>query len=144
MQRPIVCATRGGQASRRTQEKAIALAKERGANLIFLCIADPSFAPLADDALEAALSDELTRLGRSMLYIAQARARKQGIEATAIVECGPVWDKIEGFLKDKNAQTLVIGAPEEDVMLQAFGAEKIHKFVERIEENTGVDVVVVT
>ncbi len=32
---PIVCATRGSEASRRTQERAITLAQERGAPLIF-------------------------------------------------------------------------------------------------------------
>jgi len=34
---PIVCAARGGEAGRRTQEWAIALAKEQGADPSFLC-----------------------------------------------------------------------------------------------------------
>ena len=68
--RPIVCATRGGEVSRRTQERAVALAKERGAELIFLCVVDPSFAGLVDEAMVATLTDELQRLGRSLLSIA--------------------------------------------------------------------------
>ena len=86
---PIVCATRGGEASRRTQERAIALAKERGAPLIFLCAVDPSFAGTVSDELAAALADELRRLGRSLLCIAQARAREKGVEAQTHVRCGP-------------------------------------------------------
>ena len=38
----IVCATRGGEASRRAQERAISLAKELEAELIFLYVTDPS------------------------------------------------------------------------------------------------------
>ena len=50
---PIVCATRGGEAGRRTQERAIALAKERGTELIFLCIFGPNFAGSLSKALSA-------------------------------------------------------------------------------------------
>jgi hypothetical protein len=50
----ILCATRGGEASYRTQDAAVALAKERGDELVFLFVADISFlnqtaAPLVVD-----------------------------------------------------------------------------------------------
>ena len=56
---PIVCATRGGEASRRTQEMAIALARERGAPLIFFFVVDTNFARPANQALAEALVDDL-------------------------------------------------------------------------------------
>jgi hypothetical protein len=59
---PIVCVTRGGEASLRTQERAIQLACERGAALIFLFVADPGFARPVDEKLAAALADELEHL----------------------------------------------------------------------------------
>ncbi|HIQ01546.1 MAG TPA: hypothetical protein EYH30_05385, partial [Anaerolineales bacterium] len=39
----ILCATRGGEASYRTQDAAIALARERGDSLIFLYVVDTHF-----------------------------------------------------------------------------------------------------
>ncbi|MBC7251063.1 MAG: universal stress protein, partial [Anaerolineae bacterium] len=39
----ILCATRGGEASRRTQERAIALARQHNAELIFLYVFDLDF-----------------------------------------------------------------------------------------------------
>ena len=54
----IVCATRGGEAGRRTQEQAIALAKERDEELVFLCIFDPAFAGNLSDALSEAVLQE--------------------------------------------------------------------------------------
>jgi len=36
----IVCATRGGEASRATEDKAIAIARQSGARLAFLYVVD--------------------------------------------------------------------------------------------------------
>lgn len=139
---PIVCATRGGRICRCTQERAIALAKERDAQLIFLFVADPSFAGPMDKALETALADELARLGRSLLYIAQARARKQGLETEVVVRHGKVQQGIEEFVRQVNASTLVIGAPQTSVVPQAFSSEELQRFVSEVQQGTGVEVVV--
>ncbi|RMF27767.1 MAG: universal stress protein [Chloroflexi bacterium] len=139
---PIVCATRGGEASRRTQERAIALAKERNAELIFLCVVDPGFAGPQSDAVAAALEDELKRLGRSLLNIAQARAREQGIPAKVICLSGPVWEEIEAYLRRAGAATLVIGAPRIEPTSQAFG-EDVQHFIQHVRQNLGIEVVVV-
>lgn len=39
----VLCATRGGEASYRTQDAAIAMAKQEDAELVFLFVADVSF-----------------------------------------------------------------------------------------------------
>jgi nucleotide-binding universal stress UspA family protein len=142
--RPIVCATRGGQASRRTQEQAIALAKERNTKLIFLCVTDPSFSEPADDALAEALADELRRLAKSLIYIAQARAREQGIEAEAVVQCGSVCQSIEDFLEEVDAQTLIIGSPQGDVPLRPFGADEMGGFIDTVKGKEDLEVIVVS
>jgi nucleotide-binding universal stress UspA family protein len=140
---PIVCATRGGEASRRTQERAIALARERGAPLIFLFAVDPNFAGPADKALVAALVDELERLGRRLLCIAQARAREQGVNAEMAVCPGPVRQAIEDFLREVNASTLVLGAPQSNSEKHAFAPGEIPRFAQAIRANTGVEVLIV-
>lgn len=139
--RPIVCATRGGQASRRTQERAIALAKERGVPLIFVCAVNPDFAGPLDDVLAAALRDELRRLGRALLLVAEARARAQGVEVRTDVRCGPVWSNIVEYLEQVNAGALVIGAPRTPT--QAFGPATVDQQAESIRQTLGIDVIVV-
>jgi len=140
----IVCATRGGEAGRRTQERAIALAKERGAELIFLCVFDPSFAGDLNKALSAAVEEEQQWLGRALMGVAQARAREQGVEAGAVVLGGAILDSIEGFLCESGASTLVIGEAKTDSALSAFRHGTVQSCARHVEQNTSVEVVVVT
>jgi nucleotide-binding universal stress UspA family protein len=140
----IVCATRGGEAGRRTQERAIALAKERGAELTFLCVFDPSFAGPLDGALAAAVEKEQQWLGRALLGTAQARARRKGVDAGAVVLSGPVLESIEDFVCGSGASTLVIGEPRIDSPLSAFRHGMVQSCARHVERNTGVDVIVVT
>jgi nucleotide-binding universal stress UspA family protein len=141
---PIVCATQGGEASRRTQERAIDLAKEQGAELIFLYVVDPSFVGPVDDSLIEALKDEMARLGRALLSIARGRARQQGLTAQAVVIHGPLQQSIVGYLRQVGASTLVIGTPQTSAMSQAFTLEGIQCFAQSVRQETGVEVVVVT
>jgi nucleotide-binding universal stress UspA family protein len=139
----IVCATRGGEASHRTQEEAIALARERGARLIFLFVADINFAQPSNSALAEALADELERLGRQLLYIARARAEEQGVAADIVVRHGAVRQAIEDFLREVNADTLVLGAPGTGSEKKTFSRRELPQFARQISRNTGVEVTVV-
>jgi nucleotide-binding universal stress UspA family protein len=140
---PIVCATRGGEASRRTQERAIALAKERKAELVFLFVLDPGLARTLNGALAAAVEQEQEWLGRALLGIAQARAHKEGVEARAVIRRGPVLDTIEAYLRQVEASTLVIGEPRAVSTSATFHPGKVHHFAEQIGQDTGVEAVVV-
>jgi len=141
--RPIVCATRGGEASRRSQERAIALARERGEPLIFLFVVDTNFAHPANQALAEALADELERLGRSLLCIAQARAGEQGIAAEMVVRHGGVRQAIQDFLREVNAGTLVLGAPVTGSEKRMFAPGELPQFARQISLTTGVEVILV-
>jgi nucleotide-binding universal stress UspA family protein len=140
---PIVCATRGGEASRRAQEQAIALARERGDHLVFLFVADTNFAQPNNQALADALADELERLGRRLLCIAQARAKEEGIPADMVVRHGAVRQTIEDFLREVEASTLVLGAPGTGSEMKTFSQEELPQFAQAINLNTGVEVIVV-
>jgi nucleotide-binding universal stress UspA family protein len=141
---PIVCATRGGEAGRRTQERAISLTKERGTELIFLCVFDPDFAGPLNSALSAAVVEEQQWLGRALVSVAQARAREQGVEAGVVVLGGPVLERIEEFLCESGASTLVIGEATIDSGLSAFRPGMVQSCARHFEQNTNVEVVVVT
>lgn len=140
---PIVCATRGGEASRHSQERAIALAQERGAPLIFFFVVDTNFTQPANEALAEALDDELERLGRRLLCIAQARAHEQGVPADMVVRHGALRQTIENFLREVNASTLVLGAPQAGSETRAFAPNEIPQFAQDIRAATGVEVLVV-
>ena len=140
----IVCATRGGEAGRRTQERAIALAKERGDELVFFCVFDPAFAGNLSDALSEAVVQEQQWLGRTLMNVAQARARKQGVDAQAVVRRGPVVENIEDFVRESCASTLVIGEPKVDSALGTLRPENVQSCADQMVDKTGIDVVVVT
>ena len=48
----ILCATRGGEASRKTQDAVIAMAKEEGAKVLFLYIISLLVSPNPMDAFD--------------------------------------------------------------------------------------------
>jgi nucleotide-binding universal stress UspA family protein len=140
---PIVCATRGGEAGRRTQERAIALAKERGAELVFLCVFDPGLARRLSRAVADAVTEEQMWLGRALMGVAQARAREQGVQAGAAIRSSPVVEGIEAFLCEIGASTLVIGEPKIDSALAAFRPGEVLSCARQVEQDTGVEVVIV-
>ena len=140
----IVCATRGGEAGRRTQERAITLAKERGDDLVFLCVFDPTFAGTLSDALSEAVVQEQQWLGQALMNVAQSRARKQGVHARAVVRSGPVVENIEGFVLESCASTLVIGKPKVDSALGTFKLDNVQSCADQMLDDTGIDVVVVS
>jgi nucleotide-binding universal stress UspA family protein len=141
--RPIVCATRGGEASRRAQERAIALAREQGAPLIFLFVVDISPMKPSKDLADV-LADELEQLGASLLCIAQARAREHGIEAEMVIRRGAVRPTLESFLREVDAGTLVIGAPDHGAEHPpVFDPAGMDHFAGQIRAGLGVEVVVV-
>jgi nucleotide-binding universal stress UspA family protein len=140
----IVCATRGGEAGRRTQERAVALAKERGDELVFLCVFDPAFAGNLSDALTEALVKEQQWLGRTLMNVAQSRARKRGVNAGAVIRSGPVLENIVDFVRESCASTLVIGEPKVDSALSAFELDTVQSCADQMVDDTGIEVVVVT
>ncbi|MGC9335112.1 MAG: universal stress protein [Anaerolineae bacterium] len=141
---PIVCATRGGEAGRQTQERAIVLAKERGSDLIFLCVCSPVPAGDYPEALASALVKEQQWLDRALLTTARARAQKQGIDAGIVCLTGPVMETIQSYLRQVGASTLVLGQPKVGSALAAFQPTRVRSFAEEVRLSTDVEVIVVT
>jgi nucleotide-binding universal stress UspA family protein len=74
----IVCATRGGEESQRTEEQATQVARESRASLTFLYVVNPELpeAYTAKFCLEL-VNDGLADIGRAVLEMAQRRAAAQ-------------------------------------------------------------------
>jgi nucleotide-binding universal stress UspA family protein len=119
------------------------LARERGIPLIFLFVADVNFAQPSNPSLAKVLADELERLGRGLLRIARTRAGEQGVSAEIIVRRGAVRQTIEDFLREVQADALVLGAPGTGTEKKAFSPRELPQFAQEINASTGVEVIVV-
>jgi nucleotide-binding universal stress UspA family protein len=136
----IVCATRGGEDSVRAQDRAIALAKEQGHQLIFLYVLDLDFIKHTAAPIVVDVTEEMTSMGDFLLLMAQERARDQGVEAEVAVRQGKVREAIQEFLVERNADLLVIGLPHAGSDQCVFDEDELHPFAKAIKEATGVRV----
>lgn len=138
----IVCATRGGEASRAVQMAAIEQAKASGNALIFLYVVSPDTVTDVEQGLEEAVIEELIWLGKAVLNVAEDRAESEGLESEKIIRVGTVQDEICSYLTERQASLLLLGAPR-SATTSIFGDDPVERFASSIHESTGVDVAVV-
>jgi len=140
----ILCPTRGGEGSYRTQDAAIAMARERGDDLVFLYVVDLDFLNHTERAVRPdVVGQEMRRMGEFLLSIAQERAQKQGVDASYILREGEVQAEIKAAAVEEEATLVVLGQAEEDDPTCKFEPEKLFKFAEDIEAETGIEARVV-
>lgn len=138
----IVCATRGGEASRAVQMAAIEQAKTTGNQLVFLYVVSPDTVTDIEPGLEDTVIEELVWVGKAMLNVAEYRARSEGVTAEKVVRVGDVREEICEYLAERQADLLLLGAPRETT-ISIFGDDPVERFASSIYEYTGVDVAVV-
>jgi nucleotide-binding universal stress UspA family protein len=134
----ILCATRGGEASHRTQDAAIALAKERGDALLFLYVANARFLAKTAAPIVVDVKNEVHKMGDFLLLMAQERAAAQGLAAQVAVRHGQVETELAAAARELGASLIVLGQPAgpsahfDESALQAWAA--------RLQAETGVEV----
>lgn len=134
----ILCATRGGEASYRAQDAAIALARDRGDRLVFLYVVDTHFLDRTERAVRPdVVAEEIARMGAFLLTIAQERAARQGVQAEARVRRGNMPDELIAAVREEGAGLVVLGRPggEESAFLQA----DLEALARRIRDETGAE-----
>jgi nucleotide-binding universal stress UspA family protein len=110
----ILTPTRGGEASKPNQDRAIQIAKEEGAELYFLYIADVSFLDRLASPVLVDMEAELSEMGEFVLAIAQERAAKQGVDAKALVQSGVFSEVLTSVIEEHDIDTLILGSPQEE------------------------------
>jgi len=105
----IVCATRGGEESRRTEEQATQMARESRAALTFLYVVNPELpeAYTAKFCLEL-VNEELVDIGRVVLEMAQRRAATQGVKANTALRQGEVHEEIAAYMAENPTVDLLV------------------------------------
>ena len=137
----IVCAIRGGPASRLTIEKAIELAKDRGIALYFLYIVNIDFLDHTILSRVSTISQQMEQMGEFIMTSAQATANAKGIDAQGLIRHGKITDEISKVCREIQAEYLVVGRPKFQQEDSHFTQTLLTEFIERVEEQTGAKVI---
>ncbi len=137
----ILCATRGGEASYRTQDKAIALAKERGDELLFLYVANIRFLDKTHAPIVVDVEQEMVKMGEFLLLMAQERAAEQGVTATTLCLKGKMREELKKVARHEGVSLVVLGRPvgEESV----FQLASLQAFASQFKDEVGVEAKIV-
>ena len=136
----ILCATRGGETSYRTQKKAIELALQRGDELVFLYVVNIEFLNKTAAPIVVDVATEIEHMGEFLLVMAQERAREAGVEANLVTRKGDVREQIKAAAVEEGVDLVVLGRPADEASL--FKPEALRAFGAEIEEETGIPVVI--
>ena len=138
----IVCAIRGGPASRPTIEKAISLAKETELPLYFLYVVNLDFLAFTSSSRIHLISKQMREMGEFILITAQSKAQSEGVPAEGIVRQGNIREEIISLCLETDARYVVLGKPkiqseEENV----FTKEHLDEFAQNLKMESGVEIV---
>jgi nucleotide-binding universal stress UspA family protein len=133
----ILCATRGGEASRRTQDLVIAMAKEEGATVVFLFVVDVEFLKLTARGVRPdVVTTEMEHMGEFLLAMACERAAAQGVPAEMCLRHGPLIEALESAAREEDVDAVAFGRPAGRD--SSFSLGDLEKLANRIEEDTGI------
>ncbi|HSG24777.1 MAG TPA: universal stress protein [Anaerolineales bacterium] len=133
----ILCATRGGEASYRSQQAAIALAKERNDEIVFLYIINLSFLDKTSAPIVVNIENELEQMGRFFLLMAKERATEQGVKVRTLIRRGTIREEIINAARDEGATLVVLGRPTGEQ--SAFEMSGLREFMDEIQRETGAE-----
>lgn len=135
----VLCATRGGEESIVTQQKAISIAKERADPLVFLYVADSSFLDKTAAAVVVDVQDELMHMGEFFLVMAVERAAEEGVGAKAVIRAGSFVPTFIEVAHELEATTIVIGRPGGET--GRFNEEDFSAFCHYLAEETQAEII---
>jgi nucleotide-binding universal stress UspA family protein len=137
----ILCPTRGGEASVPNQERAIAIAKQRGCDLLFLYVSNIEFLGLTAVPKLIDFEAEMDEMGEFMLVMAQERAEAAGIRALTHVHRGNFNDVLVEAIHEYQISTVILGSSAGDTGV--ITPEYIQKLAIEIGGMTGVEFIIV-
>ena len=136
----ILCPTRGGEASRPNQDRAIAIAKERGARLLFLYVSDVRFLLRFASAKVVDVEAELEEMGEFLLTMAQERAEKAGVRSRAIVRSGVFREALGKVIQEHEVASVVLGTAAGGTGITS--PDYLKELVDWILREHGIEVIV--
>jgi nucleotide-binding universal stress UspA family protein len=141
MPKIILCPTRGGKDSYPNQDQSIAIAKERGSELLFLYITNVQFLGLTAAPKLIDIEHEIDEMGEFMMAMAQERAEKASVKALTLVKRGQFQEVLCEVIEEHQIETVVLGSSAGGTGV--ITAEYIQGLVDEICAKTGVEFIVV-
>jgi len=134
----ILCATRGGEASYRTQDATIELAQERGDEILFLYVVDIEFLKKTAHAVRPdVVTAEMDKMGEFLLAMAQERAQKQRVAADYVLRHGDMRQELIAAARELDVALVVLGKPTGEK--SAFAMAGLESFAARIKVEAEVE-----
>ena len=137
----ILCPTRGGESSYANQDRAIALARERNAHLVFLYVSNVRFLGQVASPVLVDVETELDEMGEFLLAMAQERAEKAGIQASTVVRRGVFQHALKEVIEEQGTTTVVLGSPSGGTNITSV--EFLEELARSLHDEAGVEVIVV-
>jgi nucleotide-binding universal stress UspA family protein len=137
----ILCATRGGEQSYRTQDRAIELAKERGASLLYIFVADVGFLSRTHAAIVVDAQTEIANMGEFLLLMAQERAEQAGVHTESLVTDGVLNEAIKQAAVEHNVDLVIFGSPGEESSVTEMAY--LEALCQEITDETGIETMIV-
>jgi nucleotide-binding universal stress UspA family protein len=137
----VVCAVRGGPHSQPTIRKAIELAGKNDHQLHFLYIVNLDFLTYTESSRVRFVTHELEQMGDFILLAAADQAQKAGVEAVTEIRHGSVGEEIVTYSLEIEASYIVLGMPQGSEEEDVFTQERLRALEERIEQESGADVI---
>jgi nucleotide-binding universal stress UspA family protein len=133
----ILCATRGGEASLRTQDAVITMAQEHGASILFLYVVDVEFLKLTARGVRPdVVITEMEHMGEFLLALACERAAAQGVEADLCLRHGPLGEALRSAASEEGADAIAFGRPAGHN--SSFSLADLERLAAQLEQDTGV------
>jgi nucleotide-binding universal stress UspA family protein len=137
----ILCPTRGGEGSYPNQDRAIAIAKARGVGVLFLYISNVEFLDLTASPVLVDVEHEMDEMGEFMLAMAQERAEKVGVPASAIIKHGRFREALIEAIREFQIDTVVLGSSAGGTGIVTMSY--VEDLIDEISGKTGVEFIVV-
>jgi nucleotide-binding universal stress UspA family protein len=137
----ILCPTRGGKESHPNQDFAVNLAKERGADLLFMYVSNIQLISRSAPPIVVDIEEELDELGDFLLSMAQERAEKSGIIAKATVRHGIFSEVLREVIVENKIDTVVLGSSPKEPGIVSY--ERLQELSTELGKELGVEFYVV-
>ena len=137
----ILCPTRGGKESHPNQDFAINLAKERGADLIFMYVSNIQLISRSGPPIVVDIEEELDELGDFLLSMAQERAEKTGVQADVAVRRGIFSKVLREVIVEKKITTVVLGSSSKESGIVSY--QRLQELSTELNKELGVEFMVV-
>jgi nucleotide-binding universal stress UspA family protein len=138
----ILRPTRGGEASFSNQDWAIALAKERDADLLLLYVSNVHFLDRVAGPVLVDIAAELDEMGEFLLAMAQERAEQAGVRTKSLVLRGQFREALAQAIQEhEEITTVVLGAAVEETSVTPAGY--LEDLVQWCQAECGIEVFVV-